>query len=417
MTNKQLQLAWYTFVHDFLDAGIEEWTTEIRESGANAANVAVVYHTARDLLPRNPRRRMRFMAGGSHYFEPDPADYPSSARPFVDPEVRGIDAVQAIRSSLRSHDLGFNAWVVFLHNSRLAGDQPQLAQRNVFGDGMLTDLCPSNPEVRDYAVAVARQVALLEPRTVIAESLHFHGLRHGYHHERYLFEVGELGEMALSWCFCDHCRSEATADGLDIERIEQWARTIALRAFEGTPQRLDVELTRSVAAAVGGADIEGFIAMRCRVVARLVAEVRRTVRECGSRVAFIDPSGAVKGWASAEPTGEAVHESGWAFGIDVRDVASHVDAIEVLGYTRDLGRLADDVTAYRNRIGATPLRLSMRPSTPDTDDAEHLRHKLTLAGEAGIEAIDFYHLGLLTPAAPACVRAATADLSQSPMDT
>lgn len=417
MTSGPLEVAWYTFLHDFTDAGVELWVAEIRDTGATAANVAVVYHTARDVLPRNPRRRLRFMTGGTHYFDPDPTDYPALAQPLVDPDARGTGAMLAIRDTLRANGLGFNAWAVFCHNSRLAGAQPSLAQRNAFGDGMLTDLCPSNPEVRAYAVAVARQTARLSPDTIIAESLHFHGLRHGYHHERYLFDLGDLAELALSWCFCEHCRSEARADGIDIDQVQRWAMDTATAAFDGTPQHADGELTRSEAVRAGGPEVEGFLDMRSRVVTRLATEVRQAAHAGGSRLAFIDPSGAVKGWATGEPEGRPVPESGWMFGIDIADVAASVDAIEVLGYTRAPQRLASDLADYRDRVGTTPMRLSMRPAAPDTDDADHLQRKLLLARESGASAVDLYHLGLLPPTAARRVREATTSLSSRLVDT
>ena len=98
-----------------------------------------------------------------------------------------------------------NAWAVFLHNDRLGFSHPECATQNAFGDRYLTDLCPSNPDVRMYARTLASDIARYDVSTILSESLHFHGLGHGYHHERYFEELGAVGVYLLGMCFCDHC--------------------------------------------------------------------------------------------------------------------------------------------------------------------------------------------------------------------
>jgi hypothetical protein len=60
-----------------------------------------------------------------------------------------------LRDATERRGMQMHAWTVFLHNSTLAGRYPDCAVRNVFGDAYVTDLCPANPEVRRYAVALA----------------------------------------------------------------------------------------------------------------------------------------------------------------------------------------------------------------------------------------------------------------------
>ena len=44
-------------------------------------------------------------------------------------------------------------WTVFLHSDWVREPRPELAERNAFGDPLLTELCPANPAVRDYVRA------------------------------------------------------------------------------------------------------------------------------------------------------------------------------------------------------------------------------------------------------------------------
>jgi hypothetical protein len=405
MSDRLPDVGWYLFTHDFVDSGVGVVADELAESGARHANIALVYHTARDLLPRNPRRSLRFMSGGSHYFTPDRSLYPEGVGPSVEAETAESDPVPGIRSGLLTRGLSFNAWVVFLHNSRAAMANPSLAQRNVFGDPMSTDLCPANPVVRAYARALATDVSRQAPDAVLAESLHFHGLRHGYHHERYLFELGALAELALSLCFCPFCVSAARTAGVNVAAVTTWAQDTVKRAFAGHPQRHEGELRWDDAILHAGGELGRYLEVRCATVESMVTEVREVLDAARVALVVLDPSGAVKGWADATPVGAPVHESGWQFGIQPRDVARAAGALEILGYTGDAARLADDLDGYRGAVGdAATLRMSLRPALPDTVDSDDLRRKIAVAAEAGISAIDLYHYGLLPPTAVTLVR-------------
>lgn len=397
-------VGWYTFVHDFVDGGIHTVAEELAETSARHVNLALVYHTARDVLPRNPRRRLRFMSGGTHYFAPDLSLYSADVTPVVDQEIAESSPVRSIRSSVRAVGMQFNAWVVFLHNSRAAMANPALAQRNVFGDPMLTDLCPSNPAVQQYAVALATDTARQQPDALLAESLHFHGLRHGYHHERYLFELGELAELAMSLCFCGHCVARALDAGVRVDAVARWAHDTATAAFAGRPQRSDGELTLAAVSPLADGELGRYIDVRCATVEALVARVREPLAVAGVPLVVLDPSGAVKGWADGTPTGAPVVETGWQFGLRVNRVAHISDGVEVLAYTNDVDRLGSDLAGYRSAVGEDGvLRASLRPAAPDTDSAEHLRRKMDAAAASGVTAIDLYHYGLLTPTATALV--------------
>src|SRR5918996_675272 len=51
-----------------------------------------------------------------------------------------------------------NAWMVLLHNSRLGAAHPNMTVQNAFGDRYVYSLCPSAPEVRQYAVALCKDL-------------------------------------------------------------------------------------------------------------------------------------------------------------------------------------------------------------------------------------------------------------------
>ena len=88
----------------------------------------------------------------------------------------------------------------------------------------------------------------------------------------------------------------------------------------------------------------------------------------GAGFAFIDLSGAVKGYATGRPQGDPAPATAWQFGIDVAGVAEACGQVEAIGYAADPERLRLDLSAYRSIIGPGPrLSVIMRPMAPDCD--------------------------------------------------
>ena len=290
--------------------------------------------------------------------------------------------------------MSVNAWAVFLHNDRLGFTYPECATQNAFGDRYLTDLCPSNPEVRAYACALASDVARYEVSTIFAESLHFHGLAHGYHHERYFEELGTIGTYLLGLCFCVHCLEAARRSGVDAEMVHRSVRDELERRFaDGDSSGSSEELTRDLLAAFGGERLLGYIDARLETVTSLAVEVSAAAG-VDTSVAFLDLSGAEKGFATGHPTGDATPTISWQMGIDVAALAEVCDTIEATGYAADPDRLSLDLDAYQPLLADTSqLGVMLRPMPPDCRSANNLVAKVALARKRGLRRIDFYHYG------------------------
>src|SRR5207244_8236926 len=123
--------------------------------------------------------------------------------------------------------------------------------------------------------------------------------------------------------------------------------------------------------------------------------------------AFIDLSGAVKGYATGRPQGRPAAEISWQFGIDAGGVAAACGQLEAIGYAADPERLRLDLAAYRAAIGSEPrLSVIMRPMAPDCDGAENLAAKLAVARELDVAGVGFYHYGLMRLESLDLIRAA-----------
>jgi hypothetical protein len=385
------------FTTDLHDEGLDAVLGNVQErAGLGGLTLAVAYHDARDLFPHNPVHRVRYLEGGAVFFRPDESRYEGlQLRPHVAGFVRTTDPLEDLCAAAGERGMDANAWVVFLHSDRLGFTHPGCATQNAFGDPYLTDLCPSNPEVRGYARALASDVARYDVSTVFAESLHFHGLEHGYHHERYFEEIGAVGNYLLGLCFCVHCLDAAARSGVDAEAVHRSVREELERRLSGESEdEGSEEISRERLADFGGEQLLGYLEARILTVTSLAAEVSEAVADEEARFVFLDLSGAEKGFATGHPTGEATPTIGWKTGVDAAALADACDTVEVTGYAADTDRLRFDLEAYHSLLAdSAKPGLLLRPMPPDCRSADNLAEKVAVAREHGLERLDYYHYG------------------------
>jgi hypothetical protein len=391
-----MQTSMLTFATDLHDEGLDTVLGNVRErAGVDGLTLAVAYHDARDLFPHNPVHKIRYLEGGAIFFRPDESRYENLLlQPRVAELARTVDPLGDLCAAADKRGMDVNAWVVFLHSDRLGFTHPECSTQNAFGDRYLTDLCPSNPEVRAYACALASDVARYGISTILAESLHFHGLTHGYHHERYFEELGAVGTYLLGLCFCTHCLAAARRAGVDAEGVHRFVRGELELRFAGDSSSVgSAELTPDLLATFEDEQLLGYLDARVKTVTSLVDEVSAAVDESTS-VAFLDLSGAEKGFATGQPMGDAAPTIGWQVGIDVASLAEVCDIIEATGYAADPDRLSVDLDAYHSLLAdPSQLGLVLRPMPPDCRSASNLAAKIALARERGLKRVDFYHYG------------------------
>ena len=384
------------FATDLYDEGPDTVLGNVQErAGVEGLTMAVAYHEARDLFPHNTVHKIRYLEGGVNFFWPDESCYEGlQLQPRVAELAQTADPLGDLCAAAGERGMTVNAWAVFLHVDRLGFTYPECTTQNVFGDRYITDLCPSNPEVRAYARALASDLARYEVSTILAESLHFHGLHHGYHHERYFEELGAIGTYLLGLCFCSHCFSTARRMGVDVEMVHRSARDELERRFAyGRGSEGSEELTREGLEVFGGEQLLRYIDARIETVTSLAAEVS-VAAGASTNVAFLDLSGAEKGFATGHPKGDAAPMTGWQMGVDVTALAEVCDTIAATGYAADPDRLTFDLEAYcRLLADASQLGLVLRPMPPDCRSADNLTAKVALARERGLKHIDFYHYG------------------------
>jgi hypothetical protein len=387
-----------TFATDLLDEGLETVADNVQHrGGAGGITLAAAYHDARDVFPHNPRRVVYFQEPGAVFFQPSPDRFRAlTLQPTVSALLDGRDLVSDLVAVARRRDLDANAWVVLLHVDRGREIEPY-AQRNAFGDPYLTQLCPANPNVREYARAVIADVASRGVDSILMESFHHFPFAHGYHHERAFVEITPLTSFLLSLCFCESCEGAAAECGVDNASLRDAIRSAirdGLSAKDADPVPIDD--SAGVRAMFGG-ELGAFLDARSAVVTSLVGELVDAARESNPDVALVpvDEGGAIKGYTAGRPTGEPAPSIAWRLGVDLRQIAAAAGALEVMAYASTPERVLVDLQAYADVIpDSTKLGVILRPLGPDCDGAANLRSKVDVASALGVDRLDFYHYGL-----------------------
>lgn len=361
--------------------------------GLNTVTLAASYHAGKFIRPQGKHGKVFFPEDGTVYFNADPARY-GVLQPRVNTLTQETDVLRTICDA---GAVAANAWLVLAHNTRLGMAYPHATVKNAFGDPYPYSLCPANPDVRVYAVALCRDVT--ESYPVAGLSLETPGylpFQHGYHHEFALMRQNAWFDALMGLCFCDHCLAGAARAGIDAEALRARVRG----DLEDYLAR-DFDLADDMAAAlwlgdaVGDGELAAFLRWRCDVVTTLVQEIRAAVR-ADATIAVI-PS-------VARPSGGA-----WYEGSDLQALARTAGIVEACFYEPDVERIKGDLWDVRRRIGgAGRLRGILRPGWPDLADGGQVMAAVAALHDGGVEDIAFYNYGHLRPASLDWVAAALA---------
>ena len=400
---QELETSAFAFPSDLADEGVDTVLDNLADrAGLGGITVAFSYHAARDVFPHNPRRKVRLLDRGELHFPPARSLYDGlRIQPRVNAEALERDVLRDTCAAASERGLGVRAWTVFLHADR-PDEHQDCVTRNAFGDLEPADLCPANPDVRAYVRALVADIARHDVTSILAESLHYHPVTHGHHHERYFIELGERARYLLGLCFCEHCLACAERSGVDGAAVRRAVVDELERVFDDSHAVVAGELDHAAL----GDELTAYLRVRADTVTSLAAEAAEVADVHGKRFVFLDLSGAVKGYATGRPSGGPAADVAWRYGIDLPGLSRACPEIEVLGYAADVDRVRLDLETYRRILGDARISVALRPSPPDCEAPENLAAKVALARELGLARVDFYHYGFVRLEALDMIRAA-----------
>ena len=217
--------------------------------GADAIAVAVRYHPARRWFARHGV--VRHSPPGITYFRPGEEGY-GRLRPLEIAGDKEIAALRELREETARHGLAFHAWTVMLHDDPVVAAHPDLAARTLDGTSTVHALCPSHPDVVEYAAAlVADLCEQLGPDVVELESPLYAAWDPSYVVSLELAPLTGAARALAGQCFCAACIRLMEGLGHDPARLRDQARAQGgvadLRAVRAAGVRPVIEATAAAA--------------------------------------------------------------------------------------------------------------------------------------------------------------------------
>ena len=148
-------LSIWAYVWDVIDGGADSVISTLKnEIGLNTLSVATCYHSV-DHLRVHRLENNFYSSQAAIYFQPDQSLYKNTRiEPPVSPLAEKTNPLRNISDGCERHGMKLSSWTVCLHNSTIGRNQPEVAQRDVFGNPCWHALCPANEDVREYMRAI-----------------------------------------------------------------------------------------------------------------------------------------------------------------------------------------------------------------------------------------------------------------------
>lgn len=221
---------------DLLDEGTEHVLDVLeRETGTNSVYLVALMHDEKRPLtdyyyPHNPRRRIHWTEDSRAYWTVRPEAYAGSRiSPLVsdDPELGGHDWQQELVTAARARGMTVGAELshTWIDKERARTELLDCVQRDIFGAPLDQQVCFNNTDVRAYAAALYRDLAVNYDIDHIMTCVR--GFNPGTPRQVPANELQRLTAVTLGGCFCSHCAAAAERRGLDWRALTDRLRWIA----------------------------------------------------------------------------------------------------------------------------------------------------------------------------------------------
>ena len=379
-----MELAVFAYPWD-LSEGPEQGVEELSQLGVNRIEVATTYHSAETIRPRRK-------SGVHQVIEPNVAHLPLDSAQFDQLAPRGgglareyPDLYPRLAAAAKAKGMGVSGWTIALHQSSMAGERPDLALKNCFGDRSGHGLCPANPAVARYAVDLAGAVSSTGWfDEVMVESLSYSLAAHGHPHELWAVRLDPARRLLLSLCFCEACLAFGRQEGIDVVGLRSWVSE-RLHDDWNAPLagvRAADDGSELAAMLVARPDLAAYVRTRCKVVGEVLSGVVERAHLSGVRVVA---GSAV--WARP-----LAHN--WMEGIDLGAIGAIADGLAIMPYHPEHSEVARDLDIATREV--TPARLQMLQTiwASHHSNVEVLWNKIGSGLEVGIQRFALYNLAM-----------------------
>lgn len=367
----------YAYPWDIAEIDETDFAGFVSGLGLNTVTMAATYHAGKFVRPHGRNGRVFFPEDGKAFFRARPERY-GAIRPIPAQLVAEDDVMGRL---VRRTDVKVEAWTVLMHNTPLGQQNPDAVVRNAFGDPYWYSLCPANPAVAEYAVALCSDIAEGYPVSgLVLETPGWLPYRHGYHHEALFMEPNPGLEAGLALCFCPHCMRAGKAEGIDMPALRKRIAghvDLLLAARQETPAAVGAGwLLHDMAT---DTELGALIRWRMATVTRLVERIRAALPK--ATTLHVIPS-------VQQPIGAC-----WIEGSAIAALATVADGIEACLYGPPQ-QAAAELAEIRHRAGpGASIRAVLRPGFPDHPQEAGFSSAVHALAQAGLRDFAFYNFG------------------------
>ncbi|MES2048031.1 MAG: hypothetical protein V4447_06505 [Pseudomonadota bacterium] len=371
----------YTYAWDVQDIGVTAFVDELLAMGVNDVTLATSYHAGKFIRPHAKNApRVIFPEDGVVYFDPDFSRYAE-----IQPQAHSDAKIRAVLPALlKDGRLKVHGWTVLLHNSRIGAAAPQYTVKNAFGDPYVYSLCPMQPAVFSYAVALCADLATQHDLTsLVLETPGWLPYGHGYHHEFAQVASNACLDILLGLCFCPACKMAAKKNGIAIDGLQTEVKKnisdYLAHPFDAVNDRNASTLQSEI---LKTPDFLAFTKLRQTRVTELVQAIRQAIPTT-TKLAVI-------------PTVQRPTSACWIEGSDLIALSEVADYLEIPFYEASASRAIADAEESIAQIGsADKVRAILRPGLPDLNQGAEIAEAMAGIQALGVADFAFYNYGLL----------------------
>lgn len=261
---------------DLLDEGVEDAFARLRgEIGIDGVVIDAAAPARLALRPRVTQSPKIASHEAAVWFQPESRCYSATRlRPNPAKAIKARNALALLCNEAASQGMVVRLRIDPLDNVVLADRNPTTSCVDVFGRVHESRLCPSNPDVREFAASLVEDVSTnFECESVELLNFDFGAglysggeLVHGFVH-------GNLKSMPLGWCFCPACRQRAMERDVDSDAAGADVQAHLSRVFE-------LQSTDDAADLIGKNEhIAGYQRSRVETITSLMKMIRRRAKK------------------------------------------------------------------------------------------------------------------------------------------
>lgn len=387
----------WSYPWDFVDCCVEPVLDEMQSVGLNDVSLITSYHAGRFLQVRSPVRKSYFPEDGVLY-------YPASMERFkhlrIQPKIGQFQMehpnfFSKLINEAEARKMTVSGWTVCLHNTRLGYEYPDACVHNAFGDTVYYNQCPANDDVRQYIVALLRDIDRTLPfKSIQLESMNFMGFAHEYHHEKDGLGLTPYEDFLLSLCFCESCMRKGKAAGIDMDSVRAWVRGQVHACLNSDRHAMSSHglLQQGLAFFSETPEVLAFLRWRSNIITSLMQEVRGSGFR--SELYFLSL---------------LTNRDSWLYGVNLADISNHCDGIVICSYDCSAEQAVQDIQLSRKEFNPqTKIITGMRAFYPEYASESSFVQKVKSVLDASRDGFIFYNYGLIPKRQLDWVRQATA---------